>query len=138
MGFNVDGIFEDVARLSKVHTKKDYEAMMKVFKEKRYVYLADLVNAEDVSATAEAFCQDVENSFKKFGKVRGGDLMNLNYFMIYYIFPALLDTEENGKELCDTINDVWNKHFGANISYTDYDSLMEGFRTKIFGIPIGK
>ena len=57
--------------------------------------------------------------------------------MIYYVFPTIL-SEENGAAICDTLKDVWNSRFKCNISYTDYDSLMEGFQTKIFGIPIGK
>ncbi len=138
MGFNVEKIFADVAFMSKVKTKKDYEAHMEEFKSQRYELLNDMIKAEDVKAAASVFCGDVTGAFKKFGKVRGGDLMNLNYFMIYYIFPSILMNEENGTEICDNIRDAWNEHFNANINYADYDSLMEGFRTKIFGIPIGK
>ncbi|MCR5581486.1 MAG: hypothetical protein K6F66_07835 [Pseudobutyrivibrio sp.] len=138
MEFNVVRIFEDVDRMSKVKTKKEYESYMNVFKSERLDMLKDYTEAEDKKAAAEVFCQAVEDEFKKFGKVRGGDMMNLNYFMIYFIFPAILSEKEDGKESCDLLRDVWNDHFKASVNYTDYDSLMEGFRTKIFGIPIGK
>ena len=36
MGFNVEKLFEDVAYLSKVHNKKDYEKQMDMFNEQRY------------------------------------------------------------------------------------------------------
>lgn len=138
MGFNVEKLFEDVAYLSKVHNKKDYEKQMDMFNEQRYELLKDLVEADDVEASAKELCEDVTAAFKKFGKVRGADLMNLNYFMIYYVFPAILTNEGNGKEICDKLKDTWNNHFKSTINYTDYETLRDGFQTKIFGIPIGK
>ena len=47
------------------------------------------------------FCEDVFEGFKKFGKVRGADQMNLNYFMIYFVFPTILSEEENGEDLTE-------------------------------------
>lgn len=138
MGYNIEKIFEDVAYLSKVHSKNDYESHTNRFKEDRYQELKALVEASDVEAQAKVFCEDVFNSFKKFGKVRGAEMMNLNYFMIYYVFPTILSEEEQGTEICDTLKAVWNDRFKSNISYTDYETLKEGFQTRIFGIPIGK
>ncbi len=140
MKYDVEKIFDDVAYLSKIHSKKDYEKWMGVFNEKRYPLLAELIKSEDVAAEAGTFCEEVTASFKKFGKVRGADLMNLNYYMIYYVFPAIQMNEEKDDaiRICDSLRDVWNSHFKSNINYTDYDTLMEGFQTKIFGIPIGK
>ena len=135
MAFNISKIFEDVAPLSKISSKKEYEQKMNMFLSDRYELLGDLVTASDVAASSKDFCQGVTDEFKKFGKVRMGDLMNLNYFLIYYIFPAIL---KKGTSICDTLRDTWNSHFNSKINYTDYDTLMEGFQTKIFGIPIGK
>ncbi|SDB31381.1 hypothetical protein SAMN02910298_01558 [Pseudobutyrivibrio sp. YE44] len=136
MSYNVNKIFEDVAYLSKVHTKKEYEAHTINFKEDRYGEFEALVKASDVTAECKQFCEDVFAGFKKFGKVRGTDQMNLNYFMIYYVFPTILSEEEKGQEICDNLKDVWNERFKCNINYTDYNSLYDGFQTKIFGIPI--
>lgn len=138
MGYNVEKIFDDVAYLSKVHSKNEYDSHTEKFKEDRYMELASLVHAEDVAAEAKVFCEDVFAAFKKLGKVRGADMMNLNYFMIYYVFPTILSEEKKGAEICDTLRDVWNERFKCNINYTDYETLKEGFQTKIFGIPIGK
>ena len=139
MAFEINKIFEDVAPLSKISSKKEYEQKMNMFLSDRYDLLKDLVASTDVAAASKEFCQGVTDEFKKLGKVRMGDLMNLNYFLIYYIFPAVLKNEgENGASICDTLRDTWNSHFKSNINYTDYDTLMEGFQTKIFGIPIGK
>jgi len=138
MNYNVEKIFLDLPRMSKVHTKADYEKYTKVFTEERYGELESLVKADNVEEQCELFCNDVFENYKKFGKVRGGDQMNLNYFMIFFIFPTILTKEENGEAICNTLRDIWNKKFDANINYTNYDSLYDGFRTKIFGIPIGK
>ena len=138
MKYNVEKIFEDAAYLSKVHTKKEYEKQMDMFNTDRYEFLNQLIKAEDLATESEEFCSDVTNVFKKFGKVRGSDLMNLNYFMIYYVFPSIIMNEEDGNRICDIIRDTWNNHFKSNISYTDYETLKDGFQTKIFGIPIGK
>ena len=139
MAFNIAKIFEDVAPLSKISSKKEYEQKMNMFLSDRYELLNDLVSASDIAGASKEFCQGVTAEFKKLGKVHMGDLMNLNYFLIYYIFPAILKNEgENGAVICDTLRDTWNSHFNSKINYTDYDTLMEGFQTKIFGIPIGK
>ena len=142
MGYNVEKLFEDAGQLSKVNNKKAYEANIEMFKSNRYELLNDLVDADDsqLQSQAKQLCEDVTAAFKKFGKVRGGDLMNLNYFMIFYVFPAIQQNEEKEKSIriCDILRDTWNQHFKSNISYADYDTLLEGFQTKIFGVPIGK
>lgn len=139
MGYNVDKIFADCAYLSKVHSKKQYESHSDRFKTERYQEFSALVNSDDVETECKQFCEDVFMAFKKFGKVRGADQMNLNYFMIFYVFPTILSEEgERATKICDVLRDTWNSRFKANISYTDYNTLMEGFQTKIFGIPIGK
>ena len=69
-----------------------------------------------------------------------GDLsrfwMDLNFFMIYYVFPAILMTQnDNAKLMADTLCETWGKSFkDSKIGYTDYDTLYESFKEKIFGI----
>lgn len=138
MAYNVKKIFEDCAYLSKVHSKMEYESHTNMFKADRYEELKPLVNADDVKAEAKIFCEDVFMEFKKFGRMRGTDQTNLNYFMIYYVFPTILSEEERGTAICDDLRNTWNVYFKCHINYTNYDSLMDGFQAKIFGIPIGK
>ena len=138
MAFNINKIFEGLEPFSKISTKKEYENRMNTFLSERYVYLKDLVGAADVLAASEEFCDGVHEEFKKFGKVRLGNLMNLNYFLIYYIFPAILKNEgERATAICDALKNVWNSRFKCNINYTDYDSLMAGFQNRILGVPVG-
>ena len=61
---------------------------------------------------------------------------DLNFFMIYYVFPTILGTEhEYAKLIADSICSAWGKRFKeSQIQYTDYDTLYGSFREKIFGI----
>ena len=90
MAFNIDKIFESMESFSKISTKKEYEDRMNLFLSERYGELKELIEAEDTAAASKSFCDGVHEGFKRFGKVRIGDLMYLNYFLIYYIFPAIL------------------------------------------------
>lgn len=139
MAFNVKKIFAEAESISKISTKKEYEKKMHMFLSERYAYLSEMTTASDVAAASKIFCDDVHNEFKKFGKVRTGTLMTLNLFLIYYIFPAILKNEgERATAICDALKDTWNSRFKCNIDYSDFDSLTEGFQTKIFGIPVEK
>ena len=61
---------------------------------------------------------------------------DLNFFMIYYVFPAILLTEhDDAKLIADHLCSRWGEKFkNSKIQYTDYDSLYVSFREKIFGI----
>ena len=61
---------------------------------------------------------------------------DLNLFMIYYVFPALLKTgHPDAEQIAEGICKVWAKCFRGNkIGYTDYDTLYASFHDKILGI----
>ena len=137
MAFNISKIFESYEPFSRITTKKEYENRMNTFQAERYAYLKELTEATDTVAASNAFCDGVHEAFKKFGKVRTGTLMDLNCFLIYYIFPAILKNEgERAATICDTLRDTWNSRFKCDINYTDYDSLMIGFKKKLLGIAV--
>ena len=137
MAFNIDKIFESYEPFSRITTKKEYENRMSIFQAERYAYLRELTEATDMAVASNTFCDVVHEKFKKFGKVRTGELMDLNCFLIYYIFPSILKNEgERALTICDTLRDTWNSRFKCNINYTDYDSLMSGFKKKLLGIAV--
>ena len=72
----------------------------------------------------------------KKGKIDSRTQVDLNFFMIYYVFPTILGTEhEYAKLIADSICSAWGKRFKeSQIQYTDYDTLYGSFREKIFGI----
>ena len=71
----------------------------------------------------------------KRGKIDGRTQIDLNFFMIYFVFPSILQIGENGTVIADGVRDVWSRSFkDGDIQYTDYDTLYNSFREKIFGI----
>ena len=139
----VETIFADMAPMLKGLKKKSYEANMKVFREKNnefFFQLMDQLKAGNKEVIAQhlsnSFVAAVKQIFEKKGKIKGNVQMDLNFFMIYYVFPSILMTQsDDAKLLADTLCETWGKSFkDAKIGYTDYDKLYESFKEKIFGI----
>ena len=61
----------------------------------------------------------------KKGKIDSAIQTDLNFFMIYYVFPAILLTEHDAAKLiADHLCSRWGEKFkNSKIQYTDYDSL---------------
>ena len=92
-------------------------------------------------AAAEIARVAAERAAKKFASPRHGKIgralqMDMNFFMIYYVFPAILMTgHEDAVLIADRLRDEWGSRFkDSKIQYTDYDTLYGAFREKIFGI----
>lgn len=87
---------------------------------------------------ADILAECVEGRFAKGEKkkISSRTQADVNFFMIYYIFPAILKTEHaDCRLIADRICAEWKRRFkDSAIGYTDYDSLHESFREKIFGI----
>lgn len=140
-------IFENQNILMKRLNKKVYEKYMDMFRE-RYgdiidEYLVQLANSDAPEQSAETIAKTVVDQifdkFSKRGKLKKTVMMEKELFMIYYLFPAILLTDDvNAKLLCDKIRDGWNARFNKNIDYTTYDVIYSGFVTKIFGVTINE
>ena len=139
----VEAVFEDMAPMLKGLKKKNYEVNMKAFREKNnefFFQMMDQLKVEKKEAVAKhisnSFVAAVKQIFEKRGKIRGKVQMDLNFFMIYYVFPAILMTQsDDAKLMADTLCETWGKSFkDSKIGYTDYDTLYESFKEKIFGI----
>lgn len=85
---------------------------------------------------AEVFVEAVKSRYEVKGKIKGTVQADLNFFMIYYVFPAILKrNHEYAKLLADTLCETWGSSFkNSKIGYTDYETLYKAFREKIFGI----
>ena len=124
--------------------KLSYEENMKKFRNTQGHFIDEMTGfvkaAPDAKKASEevgrAFADGVFDAFNVGGKMKGRKQADLNFFMIYYVFPAILLTgEECAPTLCDGIRDAWNEKFsGPPINYTTYERLYETFRNKIFGI----
>lgn len=139
----VESMFADMAPMLKGLKKKKYETNMKAFREKNNEFFFEMVeqlNFENKEAVARhisnSFVNAVKQIFEKRGKISGKVQMDLNFFMIYYVFPSILMTQnDNAKLMADTLCETWGSSFkDSKIGYTDYDTLHESFKEKIFGI----
>ena len=139
----VEAVFEDMAPMLKGLKKKTYEANMKAFREKNNEFFFSMMDQLKIG-NKEAIAQHLSNSFiaavkqifEKRGKIKGNQQMDLNFFMIYYVFPAILMTQsDDAKLMADTLCETWGNSFkDSKIGYTEYDKLYESFKEKIFGI----
>ena len=143
---NIATMFDDMKNMMKHLKKKNYEKNMDKFLQEYGSYLKEMTDyvsdAEDRETAAKdvavCFVNKVEEKFAsgRKNKVPQYIQADLNFFMIYYVFPAILKTEhEQCKIIADAICSEWGTRFkDSKIGYTDYDTLYNSFREKIFGI----
>ena len=123
----VEAVFENMAPMLKGLKKKTYEVNMKAFREKNNEFFFSLMDQLKIGN---------KEVIEKRGKIKGNIQMDLNFFMIYYVFPAILMTQsDDAKLMADTLCETWGSSFkDSKIGYTEYDKLYESFKEKIFGI----
>ena len=141
---HVKSMFDGMSDMMKKLKKASYEKNMGGFRERNAHFFLEMTSyveqAEnhEVAAgeTAEAFVFGVREAFSVNGRMKSRMQADLNFFMIYYVFPALLLTEsEYGDLLAKSICSLWGSTFkDSKISYADYDKIHDAFREKIFGI----
>ncbi len=141
---NIELIFTDLELMLRKLKKPSYEANMNRFRNEQGHFIDDMIRyvnnsekpEETVCEVGRMFADRVYSAFSVNGKMKGRKQADLNFFMIYYVFPAILLTNDDCAEnLCDGIRDAWNSRFPAtNINYTTYEKLYGAFRNKIFGI----
>ena len=123
--------------------KKAYKERMGEFREKNQEILAEMTELveraeeserdEMAAQTAKAFADAVEARFAKRGKISGRSQMDINLFMIYFVFPAILLTQsEYAGLLADAVRDEWRGRFrdSAQINYTTYEEIYSTFQEK--------
>ena len=142
----IETIFDYMKPMMKKLKKKNDRETMDGFLNRHGHYFHEMTaltaGAEDKEKTAAeiatVFVDGVERKFisPKKGRIDGVVQLDLNFFMIYYVFPAILLTEHaDARLIADRIRDEWSRRFkDSDIQYTDYDSIYGAFREKIFGI----
>lgn len=140
----VASVFVDMKDMLKKVKKNNYETRMDGFRKKYGHYFTEMVTyveeQEDKEAAAklvaETFVTEVKEMATEKGKITGRKQVDMNFFMIYYVFPAILLTEhEQAKLIADTICNLWGDTFkDSKIGYTTFEQLNGAFRTKILGI----
>lgn len=99
----------------------------------------DQVEKRDEAAAqvAKAFADAVEARFAKRGKISGRSQMDINLFMIYFVFPAILLTKRDcAVSLADAIRDEWRGRFrdSAQLDYTTFEEISDTFKEKFLGL----
>ncbi|RHR24714.1 hypothetical protein DWX43_18910 [Clostridium sp. AF19-22AC] len=141
----IETIFNNKEKMIGHLKKKSYEKNTELFKEENGHFFREMAEyvgqAEDKEKAAEEIGECLVQAVKehlsnKKGKVEARTQVDLNFFMIYYVFPTILGMEcEDPKVIAEGIRRVWGKSFKeSDINYTDYDTLYGAFREKIFGI----
>lgn len=136
------GLFDKKDIYLRKLNKVTYEANMRTF-ENEYGPAMDALMAvgsegQDAAGAYESvaldFSRRVYDRYEKKGKIGSILLMDLNFMMVYYVFPYLLkNKDKGGEELAGVLKDKWNGTFGSSISYTTYEDLYNGFKKKLFG-----
>ena len=139
----VETMFDDMEKMIKKLKKKQYEESMENFMAAYEAYFLEMetyMSENDPQTAAkeisQVFVDAVKKRYEVKGKIKGYVQADLNLFMIYYVFPAILKRDhEHATLLADTLCETWGNSFkDSKIGYTDYDSLYKSFREKIFGI----
>ncbi len=122
-----------------------YEENMNTFKERYAGCMDEVLSILESSTDAQAeavkisdeLAERIRDDYQKKGKIRADLMMDLNFMMIYYVFPYLLgikdEREQTANMFAATLKDEWNKTLGCNISYAPYEEIAAGFKKKLFG-----
>lgn len=139
-------MFDDIAGMLKRLKKKNYEENSKKFWRENMEYFFEMTDyvaaADDKESAAKEIAailaDEVEAKFAVGAKKKIPKAMqvDINFFMIYYVFPSLLKTQhEDCRLIADSICAEWKVRFkNSEIGYTDYDTLYGSFKEKIFGL----
>ena len=145
---HADMMFDNMKEMVENQQKSSYQKNMEIFREKNGHFFQKMIQymeqSEDKGAAAQEIADcitdAVKDRFSKRGKINSRTQTDLNLFMIYYVFPAILLTEsEDATLIADTMRDTWAAKFkNSNIQYADYDRIYGAFQERIFGIPINR
>lgn len=141
---NIETIFDNMAGMMKKLKKVSYRKNMEAFQERNGHFFQEMIQYTKQSADKEAaaekiaerFTGAVWDSFSKNGKIRPVTQVDLNLFVIYYVFPSILMTgSDDATLIADHIRDAWSAKFkNSNIQYTDYDKIYNSFNEKFLGM----
>lgn len=138
-------MFDDMEAMMYRLKKKAYRERMEQFRDKNGAVLAEMTDFveraekrdEAAAQAAKALADAVEARFAKRGKINGRSQMDINLFMIYFVFPAILLTQsECAVPIADAIRDEWRGRFrdSAQLGYTTYEEICGSFQEKFLGI----
>lgn len=139
------GVYRDYAEKVKAFKKNSYHELFERHKEENYAFYTSVKLTLDHSAAADldsiyrqiagALVKEQEQALlqarKKSEKL--SLQMDKNMFMVIYVLPSIKEIQdEKADRLADVICEEWRKTFrDSNISASDYDTIMQGFKRKL-------
>lgn len=128
------------------HKKRAYDDYLAEFRKEHghfFQEMTELMDAaedkdEEAEAIARVVVEAVREKYQKWGRVSARRRADLDFYLIYYVFPSLLLTgHPDAVTLADHLRDTWNEQMKEHITYTGYDEIRSSFHDKILGlIPI--
>lgn len=138
-------VFQDYEKKVRAFKKDSYHELFEQHRKENYAFYfsvrAVLNNAADKELDdvcrliAGAFIKEQEEALA--GSRKRGDRLSLqmdkNMFLVIYVLPSIKELKDSRADrLADVICEEWGKAFkDSNISASDYDSIMQGFRRKL-------
>lgn len=145
----MDTLFDDMKGSMKSFNKKKYpgffENMMKKYG-RVFICIEEVYNYESnkekwLNKLAERFVGYAQNMIQSEKRKFKRDNMQIdcNIFVVSYVVPAILEYKGNMSEsFAQILLDCWNETFGTQMQSGDYETILGGFNTSIFGINFGK
>lgn len=141
---HLETVFDGMADMIKNLRKPSYKNNMEKFREKNEHFFREMAqyvegkeNKEEAAKEiARIWASVVEKKFSVKGRIKSYTQSDVNFFMIYYVFPAILLVESECSDLiAGSIRDLWRSRFkDSKIDYTTYDELYNSFQDRILGI----
>ena len=141
---HVEVIFNNMPEMLKRLKKASYAERMEKFRDEHGHFFREMTDAVELAEDRDAKAAEiagvvVEAARERFtarGRINGRTQTDMNFFMIYFVFPAILMTRSTcADQVAKAIRDQWSRTFkNSDIGYTDYESLLGSFTEKIFGI----
>ena len=132
---HVEIIFDNMPELLKRLKKASYAERMEKFRGEHGHFFREMTDTVELAEDKDAAAAEIAG-FTVRGKIKSRIQADMNFFMIYYVFPAILMTRSAcADQVAKAVRDQWSRSFkNSDIGYTDYDSLLGAFNEKIFGL----
>ena len=141
---NFDDVFGEMKPMLSRLKKKRYEENMEWLRETYGHYFKEMTElmdkAEDREKTSSEIASSIldaaDRKLRRWGRIPGYVEVNLTFFMVYYIFPAiLLEESPYSTAIADDLQEEFKKRFkNSNLCYADYQTIHDGFNEKIMGM----
>ncbi len=140
-------IFEDMEMFIKNLNKTTYDTNFHKFYEKHNIFfhslLSDIENYDNKEDAANdlsmRFIEAVRSTYgNKKGVIKSYFLVDINMFVIQYIFPAIMKVEsEYNLLLVESLRENWSTTFkGSNLQHTTFETIFSGLKNKFLGITL--